>query len=428
MNNQYTTDSQYQKHQGTTTGQEYAKAVGANNSGAETWNLREPEKLVAEKTTKNAGKAVDFAKARTKNLNELADKIITEETEFINRERDFLNNINQKLESISTQVRATVRADIFVTVNEEQEISELTQKKQALQTKATASAGKLGSSDKEIAEVKARINEWNNKKKQIAAKINPHDLAHTKFPHEKAILYDLYRWCIVTVYNEPEAAFYWPNFKEEAFIKDKGFDFLNRLKGLRYKLGSEATSITDRVVKARDAIAKDIATNSNISSIQELFNYVVVVGDLIGLVDKLKQLDTDTDKLNQENELAQLELESINTQIDGITGKIKLFKQFKETLNIFSDSMKNVENSCKQRIDKQGQLAERMRADLSNFNFNEQSPEKVRETTTPEMGSSSPQKHEHKTMHANVKSSMKETDFSDSGKDAKSCQPSCTIF
>jgi len=286
----------------------------------------------------------------------------------------------------------------------------------------------LGSSDKDIANIKARINDANNKKRQIATKIIPGDLAQTKFPNEKAILYDLFRWCIVTVYSEPESAFYWKNFKEQAFLKDKGTDFLNRLKGLRYKLGSEATSITDKVVKSRDAILKDIATNQNSNSLQELLSYVVVVNDLIILVDQLKTLETETEKLTQENELAQLELESITTQIDAITAKIKLYKQFKDTLNIFSTSMTDVESLCKQRIDKQVQLSERIRADLANFNFNDQSPEKVRETEGIELGSSSPQKHEHKVMHANVKSSMQETDFSDSTKDAKSCQPSCTIF
>lgn len=34
---------------------------------------------------------------------------------------------------------------------------------------------------------------------------------------------------IVSIYNEPENKYFWANFKEEAFEKDKGQDFMERL-------------------------------------------------------------------------------------------------------------------------------------------------------------------------------------------------------
>lgn len=146
-------------------------------------------------------------------------------------------------------------------------------------------------------------------------------------------------------------------------------------------------------------------------------------------MERLKNLGAEYEKVNEKNDIAQLQLESANTEIEGINAKLNLYKQFKEKLTFFASSMEKVEVLCKKRITSQAALEEKMKENLSEFKFDETTTFQVNESPkkdTYETQMSSPQGHEHKQIHSNVKAAQ-ETEFTDNGNQAKSCQQ-CTIF
>lgn len=42
-------------------------------------------------------------------------------------------------------------------------------------------------------------------------------------------IHELWKWCMLFLYKESTANYYWQNFKKEAFGNDKGEDFKKRL-------------------------------------------------------------------------------------------------------------------------------------------------------------------------------------------------------
>jgi len=455
MNNQYLSDSQNQRQLNGQTGngfqqkQEYgidtgvtvgrsqyngnesAKNTyqfGSNNQssqGQAGWGLQEPEKLSPTKEGQHLSKLIGFGKARLANLSKLSDKIIKEEQNFISEEREFLNRTNQTLEQISHKNKQTLGDNTYSTAPDELRVMKLENEKKDALGKAGIVQKNLADAQANIDVTKKKILELNDIKKKIAGTIDPMALRNTKFSDEKSPLYDIFRWCIVAVYGEQESSFHWSNFEEQAFKRDKGQDFIERLKGLRYTLGSDATRTTDRIMNAKALIDAEVNKNSNKQALNTLISYIQNMHAISKLNELLKGYQTTKTKATKEFDESELVMERINTEIDGIKQKLGLFKQFKESLAFFASSMDKVEVLCKERIKTQAALAEQINNDLADY----QSGEYIASPIKAEVSyDNAPTSGGLASKPIPIVRATQETEFMDNtANQAKSCQQ-CNIF
>jgi len=408
----------------------YAQSNGyspSNNSssGAESWTMKPLEAFELQKQGANAGKMIEFSKKRSKNLSTLAEKIILEESDYINSEKFYLDQAKVNLEGIKNQVRQSVNQDDREAEEIKRKMDGLAVDKKTRTGEAQIANTERNNLENDMQNTNAQIRSLNQKKKEIAARIDPHELSHCKIP-EKAALHNVFAWCIVVVYGEQESTYYWDNFKQAAFVKDKGQDWKARTRGLKYKMNSEQILITLRVVKGYDVIRNEMVThNSSNKSLNELVEYIKVMDQINSQLEILKNLENKQEKAIQEAEIKTSNLEEITVQTDGYQSRLNMINQFNNSFNAIFSSLEKVQNMCQVRANSQAVLAEKMKQDLSAV--------KVSQLEEPEeIGAGSPVKpteNEHKHVHANVKSQMRtqETEFVDSGKRAQSCQE-CTIF
>jgi len=409
----------------------YAQPNGyspSNNisSGAESWTMKAPEGFDLRKQGAHAGKMIEASKKRSKNLSTLAEKIILEESEYINSEKFYLDQAKVRLENIKDQVRQSVNQD-----DREAEEIKIKMDNLAVDKKTRSGEAQIANAERtklesDMQNTNGQISSLNQKKKEIAARIDPHELSHCKL-QEKAALHNVFAWVIVVVYGEQESTYYWDNFKQAAFVKDKGQDFKARIRGLKYKMNSEQILITQRVVKGYDAIRNDVVNHNNFNkSLNELIEYIKVMDQINFQLEILKNLENKQEKAIQEAEIKTSNLEEITVQTDGYQSRLSMIDQFNKSFNAIFSSLEKVQSMCQVRATSQAGLAEKMKQDLSTV-------KSVSQLEEPEEASAgSPVKateNEHKHVHANVKSQMRtqETEFVDSGKRAQSCQE-CTIF
>jgi hypothetical protein len=64
---------------------------------------------------------------------------------------------------------------------------------------------------------------------------------------------EIFTWIILFFYKDSAAVYYWPNFKQEVFVNDKGSDFKSRLykvKGVDLKY--EELQRTHHIIRKRE--------------------------------------------------------------------------------------------------------------------------------------------------------------------------------
>lgn len=428
-NNRIESEATYQSNgPTTTTGYTQSNGYSINNSttnGAENWTMREPERIELQRQGAHVGKIIEFKKKRTKSLLTLADKIILEETEYIASEKVYLEQTKFNLENIKSKVRQSVNQDSQEAYEIQKKIDALDNEKVKRTNEAQATNNERAKQESEMQAAVNLVNTLNTARKQTAAKIDPHDLSHSKLA-EKSPLHDLFSWCLVVIYGEQESNYYWDNFRKEAFEKDKGQDFKNRSKGLKYKMNSEQIQITQRVIKNIDQINAEINSNAasghhSNQSLKDLIEYVKLMDKINTQLDTIKALDIRQEKAIQDAEIKNSNLEEITVQTEGYQSRLQMINQFNTSFNAIHQSLEKLQGMCQTRANSQASLAERMKQDLSAMKISQLEVEEV---------SNSPVKvEEHKHIHGKVESQMKtqETEFTDSGKRAQSCQE-CNIF
>ena len=104
----------------------------------------------------------------------------------------------------------------------------------------------------------------------------------------------MFRWCLMVIYGEQEYTFYWKNFKKEAFEIDKGNDFIERLKGLRFMLLPEHLKYAlDNIIQHKTELQQLIGQNKGSTlDLQQLYQYIETICQLNIEIETLKNLDT----------------------------------------------------------------------------------------------------------------------------------------
>lgn len=60
----------------------------------------------------------------------------------------------------------------------------------------------------------------------------------------------LFVWVIQAIYKETSAVYYWPNFRDQVFLKDMGVDFMERLRMTKaVEFTREELTITTKLIE-----------------------------------------------------------------------------------------------------------------------------------------------------------------------------------
>ena len=103
----------------------------------------------------------------------------------------------------------------------------------------------------------------------------------------------MFKWCLMVIYGEQEYTFYWKNFRKEVFETDKGKDFIERLKGLRFKLLTEHLKYAfDNIIERKAELQQLIGQNKGSTlDLQQLYQYIETIYRLNIEMETLKNLE-----------------------------------------------------------------------------------------------------------------------------------------
>ena len=276
----------------------------------------------------------EYSSKRTRLLVQLSDKVMGNQRDFVYKERQVSDEFQRQLKDIDTKIKPSVQKDQNELKNPTETLMRLNNRKSSFEEPAKEAFQNLNAIQAEISKIEGAISKLNAKKKELTMAIDPVQLAKVKLSNEKSPLSSIFIWTLVIVYGEQEAAFYWKNFKQQAFEIDKGQDFLERLKGLKYKLSTENLNFTtENMIEPKDHILSEI-NKANNPSLKKLFEYIQTIYELnIELVSK-NNLETKRAEAQIDANVKGAQLEIFTFEVASTQTKINFVNKFEESMDL----------------------------------------------------------------------------------------------
>jgi len=173
----------------------------------------------------------------------------------------------------------------------------------------------------------------NHKRRELVDSIKIDELAAIKFKDHLDASNDIFRWVLEGVYKAARTDYGWKNFKQAAFKKDKGVDFLARLRGLNVqKLRKDTLIYAKTVVDKREEFLADLEPKKQNPSLRALLDYIELVVQVGELGDQIE-----ADKVHVDEQTKVLEKRLTNsvkasTLIKGLEDRIANSRHYIQTL------------------------------------------------------------------------------------------------
>jgi len=285
-------------------------------------------------------------------LEKIKEILQSSEGDFINKERNYLNENLRFLESFWRATEDFVRT-------EEETVQRLQKEIATNRPEQERNEGLLNGLKTELAAIQARIEDSETelrnvatKRKEIVAAINPAELSTIKFKDNLDTSNDVFKWVIEAIYGDSKANYYWDNFKKNAFKKDKGADFIARLKGLNTQKMRKDNFVFGRDVASRSqAIIAELETkkkqNPSLRALFDYINNVVAAGDLQDRVE-LERGNLET----KQNEITTNHTNSSNIihTMKSLEDKVSVTTHYIETLKKLRPLFENAQAITQERI------------------------------------------------------------------------------
>jgi len=380
---------------------------------SQNWGLAPPEKISLDREPKNMNVMLEFSRKRMALMGELTESIKSQEGDYISIEKQSLVNTQKTISGVVDQARIENNANKEIGNTLNNTLSQLESEKKAFAANSVKAYQDLADENTQIAQIQVNIKALNQKKKQIADEIDISSLTKSKLsPEDKSLTRDVYAWCLVVIYSEPESAFYWSNFKAEAF-KEKGNDFVLRLKGLKPKLNSEQALISQRIVSSIDLLRQEVAKTQKpaASAILKLFEFIEVIWSINNEYEKLKNLDSEQERIQHDVDMRNCELEKFTSQIQGYAARLETSKRLQSLSSLIVSNMDKISSLMQARVELQPVIT----------SANQKPVYKSPELQTPQEQTEievvqAEQSPDRKRAQANVKSQMAPVEFNDEEK------------
>lgn len=329
------------------------------NSQAQTqsWELGQPERIDANRANINWSEAAKFSEDRLKALQTIAATFSKEEEPFILKERSFLEGSVKFLDTFSKALNEFVR-------QEEENIAKIRAEMQRHSPEQNQNDQAISEMKNALADIERHIHTTEEaqrstaqRKRELADQINPAELSKIKFKDFQDDSNNIFKWCLQVVYKESQSAYAWDNFKKQVFTKDKGVDFLDRLRGLGLqKLRKDDFVFTKTVVDHKDAYLADLEPKGKQNqSLRNLLGYMEVVVQYGNYHD---QIEGDKQALEEK----QREFEKKSVEFQKVSGMFKMLEQkvtdsvyYVETLNKLKPQFTHHIEDIRERIELQNQ-------------------------------------------------------------------------
>lgn len=349
----------------------------------------------------NWSEAGKFSENRVQGIERLSNNLKKDEHEFIQKERQFLNGSLAFLESFS------VANDDFIKQEEEkirkleEEIRKHKPEQEANEALNNETKTALNAYQEKINAAHEEQKQLNHKRREIVDTIKADELGAIKFKDHLDESNDIFKWVLEGVYKAARTDYGWKNFKQAAFKKDKGADFLARLKGLNVqKLRKDTLIYAKTVVDRRDAFLADLEPKKENPSLRALLTYIELVVKIGEVSD---QIEADKVHVDEQTKILEKKLTNsvkTSTLIKGLEDRIANSRHYINTLS----GLKGLFNHTK------GLTNERMNAQTQYYN-QIGGDSKALETITP-----SPQ---HRNVKAHATAPEEETVQGESVKEEK---------
>lgn len=340
------------------------------------WEFAQPERIDLTRSNSSWTEAARFSEDRLKTLQHIVQTLKQEEEPFITKERNFLDSSVKFLETFSKAITD------FVKQEEEniKKIKEEIQKyhpEQAKNDKAVAEMkGAITEIERQIQAADNHQREAVQKKRQIVDQISPAELAKITFKDFQDESNDIFIWVLQSVYKEPKASYEWGNFKKQVFTKDKGVDFMARLRGLNMlKLKKDDFVFAKHVAEKKAAYLADLEKKGKPNnSLRQLMELIEVVSQVGHYHEESENDKAALEEKQKEFEKKSVEFEKLSALVKCLEQKVADSNYYIETLNRLKPSFTHNINAAKERLELQTQY-------LASLGGNTQAVESMAQST-----------------------------------------------
>jgi len=328
--------------------------IQQNSRLPEPYEFRAPEKVDAERLNGKYHKAVEFAEKRLHVLTKLA-------TELLDGEEKFLEEENKLIE----------KALVFINENA-YKFKELVQKeaeqKRRLEIVLDARVGEFQVAHNKYEVARTKIREVEeiikahakelvglNKQKEAAADeigATMGEFKKLKMREPKDLGHELFKWFLAVIYNESQAKYDFENFKTEVLKKDKGEDFILRLKGFRaFGLGKEEVAQTSKLITMEKEVAERInyKKKTPLAGVNASFNYVKIIDRINHIMDEMHKRELDLDEAAKIVDLTGAELDKHRSRKDDAENNLQIALKAIETFEAAHNLFYITGQRCKDR-------------------------------------------------------------------------------
>lgn len=349
---------------------------------AQTWDLPASEPIDTNKTV-NWKDAARFTDERVGAIGRINEIIKSEEQAFVNQERSGLESSLNFFQNFAGVYFSFLR-------NEEEAIKQFQTDIARHRAEHESGSSNLNRAQGEKAQIEQQIltadNEVKNlalKRKEIVAGINPTELSAIKFKDHLDPSNDVFKWVIEAVYGDSKTNYYWDNFKKNAFKKDKGEDFMARLRGLVVnKMKKEDFTFADSVYQRKDDILADLETKKKQNqSLRNLLEYIANIVQVGKVIDEIEADKAILAKKQSEIDVDESVVARSSLYGRSLEEKLKVSTFYVDTLKKQAGLFDSLNYSIKNRIQVQEQYLQSLQGDHQALNSLAQTSSKPRPQT-----------------------------------------------
>jgi septal ring factor EnvC (AmiA/AmiB activator) len=326
-------------------------------NSATQFNLGAADRIDNGSSNVNWTEAAKFSDNRLQGIERLSTGLKSQEHDFIQKERQFLNGSLAFLDSFAIANEDFIRQEEEKIKKLDEEIRKHKPEQEANEGQNNEVKGHLRTLQEKIDNAHEQQKQLNNRRKEVIETIKPEELAAIKFKDHLDESNDIFKWILEGVYKQSRSDYGWKNFKAAVFKKDKGADFMNRLRGLNVqKLRKDTLIYCKTVVDKREPYLADLETpkkqNPSLRALLDYMSLVVQVGELYD------QIEADKAHVDEQTKLLEKKMTNsikLSTVIKGLEDRIANSRHYIQVLGGLKSLFTETKALTNNRINAQGQ-------------------------------------------------------------------------
>jgi len=165
--------------------------------------------------------------------------------------------------------------------------------------------------------------------------------------------HELFKWFLGVIYNESQAKYDFENFKNEVLKKDKGNDFVERLRGFRaFDIGKDEVAHTNKLLAMEKEVADHINPKKKPAidiAIASCFTYVKIIDKINHTMEDMRKRESELESASKKVDLTAAEFDKfLSRQIDAELNNqisVRTIQTFEFAKRIFETSAQK----CRER-------------------------------------------------------------------------------